>query len=400
VYGSDRSWSALLDDVKSQGISVSTDQSGAAIPADCDVLVYSEAIPEDAPERKAAEERGIRQMSYPQALGELSKNHRVIAVCGTHGKSSTTGMCARMLIECGLDPTIVVGTKLRELDGRNWREGKSDIFLLEACEYRRSFLNYSPSVILMTNADGDHYDYFDSRDDYREAFVEFAKKLPKDGMLITHMADPDCAAIVKESGATALDGDAQPLVDLQTPGLHMQKNAQLALGLADVLSIGKHAAQKAVSGYAGSWRRLEMKGTYKDSVAVIDDYAHHPLEIKATVSAIAGAYKPRRIVGVYQPHTHDRTIKLYREFLPSFKGLDLLFVTDVYDARADIETRKVRVPRLVGDISRESGVPTGWTGNLAATKLRLEQELQPNDVLLVMGAGDVTNLATQMTEKK
>ncbi len=398
VSGSDRSESALLDDLRSQGITVVTDQSGKAIPEDCELLVYSEAIPVDAPERAEAAKRGIPQMSYPQALGELSKNHRVIAVCGTHGKSSTTGMCARLLMEAGLDPTIVVGTKLPELAGRNWRKGKSDLFLLEACEYRRSFINYAPEIILLTNADGDHYDYFTSDDDYRSAFVEFVSKLPAHGTLVTHMADDDCKSISAATGKQTLDADAFPVITLKTPGKHMQKNAQLALGLAKILGIDPAKAEEYVGGYSGSWRRLETKGTYKNTVTVIDDYAHHPLEIRASIEAIVSAYKPRRIVGVYQPHTHDRTLKLYREFLPEFKGLDLLFITDVYDARSDIERFKVRVPRLVGDISRESGVPTGWTGNLESTEKRLREELQDGDVLLVMGAGDVTSLAANMVK--
>ncbi len=396
VHGSDRSRSALLDDLESQGIVVGTEQDGSLIPEGCDLLVYSEAIPPEAPERVKAVEKGIAQMSYPQAVGELTRGKTLIAVCGTHGKSSTTGMCARLLIETGKDPTVVVGTKLRELNGRNWRQGSSDLFLLEACEYRRSFRFYHPAVVLMTNVDGDHFDYYESPDDYRSAFSDFISALPENGALVTHLEDADCKALAEKSGKRVVDGDRLPLIPLQTPGVHMQQNAQLALGLADVLGIPQADAQKAVSGYAGSWRRLEVKGTTKDGVTVIDDYAHHPKEIRATVDAIVTAYKPRRIVAVFQPHTHDRTLKLYKEFLGAFRGLDLVFVTDVYEARKEAVRYKANVRRMVGDIGNESGVAAGWTGDLSSTEVALRKELKSGDVLLVMGAGDVTKLAGTM----
>lgn len=398
VHGSDRSESALLEDLRTQGIVVGTDQSGALIPDACELLVYSEAIPNDAPERLRATQMGIRQISYPEAVGEMSKGHRCIAVCGTHGKSSTTGMAARLLIHAQSDPTVVVGTKLQELDGRNWRTGKSDLFLLEACEYRRSFRFYHPEIILLTNADGDHFDYFASKEEYVSAFREFVALLPAQGTLITHLTDPDCKSIAEGCDKRILDADRYPSIVLQTPGLHMQKNAQLVLALADCMGIPSADAQASVSGYAGSWRRLERKGTYREKVPVIDDYAHHPVEVRATIQAMRSAHPHKRLVAVFQPHTHDRTTKLYADFVTAFAGVDLLFLTDVYDARKEYNTKKVNLPRLVGDISRESGVPTGWTGTLAQTKERLVNELQDGDVLLVMGAGDVTNLAQQMVD--
>ncbi len=398
VHGSDRSESALLDDLRSQGMHVTTDQSGAAVPDGCELLIYSEAIPPEAPERQKATELGIRQISYPEALGEMSAGYRAIAVCGTHGKSSTTAMSARLLIEAGLDPTVVVGTKLKELGGRNWRVGKSDLFVLEACEYKRSFRFYKPEVILLTNADGDHFDYYTSAADYRSAFNDFVATLPSQGALITHMQDPDCKAIAEQSGKKNIDADKYPLITLQTPGVHMQQNAQLALGLAEYLKIPSDTAEKAIGGYAGSWRRLEMKGLYRGSIPVIDDYAHHPAELRATIAAIRNAYPDKRLVSVFQPHTHDRTNKLYADFVKAFPGVDLLFLTDVYDARKEYNTKKVNMPRFVGDISRESNVATGWTGTLEQTHERLASELQDNDVLLCMGAGDVTKLADDMSK--
>ncbi len=396
VYGSDRKDSALLQDLRSQGVTVFLTQEAANIPSDIDLFVYSEAIPADAPERVRAKELGVPMHSYFHALGELSKGAKVIAVCGTHGKSSTTAMVARLLIEAGLDPTVIVGTKVRELDGRNWRHGQSDLFVLEACEYRRSFHYLSPSYVLMTNVDGDHFDAYASLEEYQEAFVKFLKSLPADGKVFTHGNDPECVKVASKSGKIMVNADTQPLVELATPGLHMRQNAQLVLALAEELGIPSDKARTIVSGFVGTWRRMEVKGEW-NGVTVIDDYGHHPKEIRATLSAMREAYPERRIVVAFQPHTHDRTIKLYDEFLPAFKDANMVVVADVYNARNDIETAVTDVFKLIEDIERESKVKVLRGNSLKDTeKLLRENILHPGDVLVCMGAGDITDLATKI----
>lgn len=397
VYGSDRSESALIEDLRSQGITVVIDQTGSAIPDDTDLFVYSEAIPDDAPERVKAREKGIREISYPHAVGELSKGKKLIAICGSHGKSSTTGMVARLLVEAGLDPTVIVGTKLRELNGRNWREGKSDLFVLEACEYRRSFLYYEPSVILLTNADIDHLDYYKTQDDYRNAFIEFVQKLPASGALITHMSDDECVQIAEEAPCAVVDADGEPMISLKTPGEHMQHNAQLALSLAQNLDIPHDKAIEILSGFAGTWRRMEEKGVILDDVLVIDDYGHHPVEIRATLQALSEAHPNRRLVCVFQPHTHDRTLKLYDEFIEAFSSADVVVIPNIFDARHQIETAAVDVPKFVDDIAEASGVQAIYGKSLKETEDMLGRDiLQTHDLLVIMGAGDITKLATTL----
>lgn len=397
VSGSDRSNSPLLDDLRSQGMTIHLTQDGSGMSDDVDLFVFSEAIPADAPERKKAAELGIRSLSYFAALGELVRGHTVIAVCGTHGKSSTTAMVAKMLVDTGKDPSVVVGTKMRELNGRNWRKGAGDIFVVEACEYRRSFLFIKPSIVLMTNVDGDHFDAYGSLEEYREAFVDFLRQLPVDGPVITHGEDNDCVAVAAASGRTMIDADAFPLVQLATPGEHMRQNARLALALAEHMKIDANAAHKSLSTFAGTWRRMEVKGEMENGITVIDDYGHHPIEIRATLNAMREAYGDRRIVCVFQPHTHDRTKKLYEEFTDAFFDADMVIIPNIYVARNDIESGTVDVDTFVHDIAEHSGVDARNGQSLSETDTLLRTEiLEPGDVVITMGAGDITTLSDRL----
>ena len=386
VSGSDHALTPLTEDLSFQGITVFDTQDGSHVPEDADLFVYSEAIPETAPERVRAKEYGIKQLSYFGALGEVSKDQNVIAVCGTHGKSSTTAMAAKVLIDAGLDPTVIVGTKVPQLDGRNWRKGGSDLFLLEACEYRGSFLNLHPNVILMTNVDGDHFDAYGSLEEYQNAYKEFIDRLPEDGVLITHMEDPDCSGV---ASGQIIDADQLSSPALSVPGRHMQENAQLVVALADHLGI---EATESLKEFGGTWRRFEHKGDTANGVTVIDDYAHHPVEIAATVAAAREAYPGRRIVCFFQPHMHDRTIRFYNDFLICFDGADLVLTTDIYDARPDVEKDTVDIEQFTADIHAESL----YLGALEQAKNALPGHLQEGDVLLVMGAGTVTQVATDL----
>ncbi len=397
VSGSDKNDSALIADLRSQGISVTLKQDGSALPEHCDLLVYSEAIPPSAPERVLAKERGVRQISYFAGLGEMTEGKRLIAMCGTHGKSSTTAMTARLLMESGLDPNVVVGTKLRELDGRNWRKAKGDLWAVEACEYRKSFHYLSPKIVLLTNADGDHYDAFKDLPDYEQAFVDFLKRLPKDGIVIAHGNDAQVKHIVERAGKTMIDADAQPLLTLKTPGLHMRKNAQLVLALAEHLGLNAKKSQEIVSQYAGSWRRMEVKGNAACGALVIDDYGHHPVEIRATLQGAKEAYPDKRIVAVFQPHTNNRTLALWNEFTDSFHDADLVVVTPVYDARPDKDAELADVSKLAVAIAKKSMVECLHAPTLEhAEHLLNDTVLQRNDVIVVLGAGDSTKLAAAL----
>ena len=405
VLGSDRSNSALLDDLREQGITIFLEQDGSHVPEDIDLFVYSEAIPQDAPERERAASFGVSQQSYFQALGEISKKHQVIAVCGTHGKSSTTAMAASVLTDAQTDPSIVVGTKVPDLDGRNWHAGESDLFLLEACEYRRSFLHLSPNIILLLNVTGDHFDAYDSVQDYQKAFGEFLGRLPDDGLIITHGSDPDCKTLAEESEKKWIDADQFDLPELSVPGAHMQSNAQLVVALGSELGLDQDQILESLKSHRGCWRRMELKGETilrraqddNSSIPVIDDYAHHPVEVKATLKALKEAHPQKRIVCAFQPHTHDRSIQFYDQFLTAFSQAGSVVLLDVYDARSDIETAKVDIDQYLRDIAGHSNVPVQKGGSIEQAESLLRSEvLQEGDLLVCMGAGTITNLANAM----
>ncbi len=393
VSGSDRNDSVLLEDLRSQGIEVSLQQDGSAVTEDVELLVYSEAVPQDAPERKKAEELGIRSISYFHALGELSKDHYVIAVCGTHGKSSTTAMIARILLDCGRDPSVIVGTKMRELDGRNWRHGRSDVFVVEACEYRKSFHFLSPDLVVVTNADGDHFDAYRDMEEYERAFVDFFRLLPEDGEVVFHGSDAQVARLVSQSGRRGQNADGLQEPKMRTPGDHMRKNGQLALRAAILQDIAEHDARTALEGFTGTWRRMEMVGELPGGITVIDDYAHHPKEIRATLSAMREAYPGRRIVCVFQHHTHDRALKLYDDFVGSFSDADVLLLPEVYVARKDIETGTLDLAAFAADTADRSRVEARVIGAMAGAEAAVRSMLQPKDVVICMGAGSIGALA-------
>ena len=397
VSGSDQEEGIVTADLQAQGISVSFRQDGSAIPPDTDLFVYTLALPEGHPELQRAKELVIRQQSYFEALGDLTCGSELIAVCGTHGKSSTTAMAAKVLIEAGQDPSVILGTRMKDLGDRNWRRGTSSLFLAEACEYRRSFLHLSPRVILLTNTDGDHFDAFKDMEDYRDAFRAFIGKLPPGGVLILHGSDRSTGEfrkIAEQGDVRVTDADQLPLPELQIPGKHMRENARLVLALAEVLHLDRSRTDISLRNYAGSWRRMEIRGETRGGVLVIDDYGHHPTEIKATLRALREAYPTRRLVCVFQPHTHDRTIKLYPDFLGAFSDAALVIIPNIYDARPHTEERSMQVPALVSDIARESHVEACDGKSLEGTIALLRTNiLRKGDLLVTMGAGDVWRIA-------
>ncbi len=363
------------------------------VPQNTDLVIYSPAVKKDNPELKEAGKRKIKVLSYPQALGELTKKYFTIAVSGTHGKSTTTAMIGLLLTKAELDPTVIVGTKVKEFGNSNCRVGKSKYLVIEADEHFASFLNYSPDIAIITNIEADHLDYFKNLNNVVKAFKKFAKKLKKNGILIRE----------KEYKNTKAAKKLRQI--LKVPGEYNISNALAALMVARVLKIPDKISFKALSEYKGSWRRFEIKQGRLDGkqLTVISDYGHHPTEIRVTLKAAREKYPKKKIWCIYQPHQYQRTYYLFADFVKVFRKapIDKLIITDIYNVVGREEKKikkKVNSEKLIKKISKSSAI------YLPKKKIvnYLKNNLREGEVVIIMGAGDIHELVDSLclTERK
>ena len=394
VSGSDLAQSKITEDLEKKGAVISIGPNSAANIKDYDLIVHSPAVKSTNPEIVEAERRGIKIMSYPQALGELTKKYKTIAVSGTHGKSTTTAMISLILVEAGLDPTVIVGTRLKEFGDSNFRMGSSEYLVIEACEHEESFLNYWPQIIVVTNIEEDHLDYYGNLENIKKAFNEFVSHLKSDGILIKTR---ETEIKTERKTINYSLGDANEVERLKKviriPGDHNILDALAALKVAKVLDIDDEVSFRALSKYAGSWRRFEE--TELPGFVLIDDYGHHPTEILTTLKGAREKYKDKKIFCVFQPHQYQRTYLLFDDFVKVFKEVlekrivDKLFLIDIYDVagRESKEAKeKVSSKKLAEAVE----------GAVYASKEDLFRELNGGEVMIFMGAGDIYDLSQEL----
>ena len=382
------------------------------LPKDADLVIYSPAVPTDNPELKRAKKLGIKCQSYPEALGELTKKYFTIAVSGTHGKSTTTAMIGLLLVKAELDPTVIVGTKLKEFCDSNCRMGKSKYLVIEADEHMASFLNYWPKIIVLTTIEADHLDYYKNLKNILKTFKKYVSHLPKDGILVSNKDDKNYtqfSTIIKNRVYYSFrEGNQQREVEklkkiLKIPGEHNVSNALAALTVARTLKIPDKISFKALSEYRGSWRRFEEKEIIWQGkkITIVSDYGHHPTEIKVTLKAAQEKYPKRKIWCVYQPHQYQRTYYFFKDFVKVFKAapVDKLIITDIYDV-AGRETPKIKKrvssEKLVKKIKKKSVIYLKMNEILDY----LKKNLRGGEVVIIMGAGDIYNLTGHLTEKE
>jgi len=394
VSGSDIASSETTEDLKKKGAVIFIGPNSAENIKDYDLVVHSPAVKENNPELIEAEMKGIKILSYPRALGELTKEYITIAVSGTHGKSTTTAMISLVLVEAGLDPTVIVGTKLKEFNNSNFRMGRSEYLVIEACEHEESFLQYWPKIIVVTNIEEDHLDYYVNIENIKKAFNEFVSHLKKDGILIKTketLIDTD-----KKTINYSLEDkkEVEKLKEIiKIPGEHNILDALAALKVARVLKIKDDVALKALSQYAGSWRRFEV--TQLPDFILIDDYAHHPTEILATLKGAREKYTDKKIFCVFQPHQYQRTYLLFDDFVKTFKEvmekklIDKLFLIDIYDV-AGRESEEAKEKVSSKKLSEAIGNAT------YVLKEDLFKELNGGEVVIFMGAGNIYNLSQDL----
>lgn len=421
VSGSDSKASDLTRQLEAHGAKIFIGQRASNIEAGTDLVVFTAAIHENNPEWKAANEQGIPMLTRAQFLGQLMDNYaKSIAVSGTHGKTTTTSMIAHILLAADTDPTISVGGMLHAIGG-NIRVGSSDVFLTEACEYTNSFLNFHPKYSIILNIEEDHLDFFKDINDIRNSFHRFAGNTSPDGVLIINSAierPEEITADLKErvvtfglSGTedyTAADitynnqgcasftflcrGKKCGHVSLNVPGDHNISNALSAIAFAMEAGFSEDLIIRGLQSFGGTVRRFEYKGRI-GNVTIIDDYAHHPTEIAATLKA-AKNYPHDRIICVFQPHTYTRTKAFWNEFASALASADVVVLADVYAAR-ETDTLGIRSEDLAAAI-RAKGTESFYFPSFDAIENFLLEKCMNNDLLITMGAGDVYKIGEHL----
>ncbi|MFH0982974.1 MAG: UDP-N-acetylmuramate--L-alanine ligase [Planctomycetota bacterium] len=425
VSGSDLKPFAGLGPLVAQGATVYVGHRSDHLPPDAERVVVSAAIPETNPERLAACQRGLPVLRYAQLLGELMDQRRGIAVAGTHGKSTTTALLAHIFRSAGLDPSFIVGASSPQLGGSSG-VGRGEHFIVEACEYARSFLALKPVAAGILNIDADHLDCYKDLDEIRAAFAAFAAAVSPGGMLITPHCEQEVAEAALACGVRhetfGFERDADWTVDhldaghgcyafdvlhrsrrllsaqLRLAGRHNVGNALLAAALACHESVRPEDIASGLETFEGVDRRMTRRGAGR-GITIIDDYAHHPTEIVATLRALHDRYQPKRMVVVFQPHQASRTRRLMHEFARAFTVADIVIVADIYSVRDSEEDRAAARSSDLVSLIHQNGGDARYIGPLAEVTRHVEENVTPGDLVVTMGAGDVGKIADELAQR-
>ncbi|NDJ85743.1 MAG: UDP-N-acetylmuramate--L-alanine ligase [Chloroflexi bacterium] len=425
VSGSDQQQNLLIERLQGAGISIYHGHAAANIGG-AEVVLASSAIPQDNPEIQAAQAAGLPVMNRREAIGSITARYRTIAVAGTHGKTTTTALVTHILASAGLDPTAIVGGVMKDV-GTNARAGKGPHFVIEADEYGLMFLGLAPEVAILTNIEHDHHDQFPTLESTRDAFRQFIGQIQPDGVLVAGIDSPIVAELAEKRrwdgkpvvtyslsnpdsdwfadaienptpGKTrfVLHYQATPLTSVALPllGQHNVQNTLAALAAADAVGVGYETAIEAVATFAGTERRAEIMGQAQ-GITVVNDYAHHPTEIRVMLDAWHG--QGRDLWAVWQPHTYTRLRALVDAYINSFGAADHVLVTDVYSVR-ETPTPGLSAPELASMIAT-THPDARYSGGFAATAAVLAVEAQPGDIVLIMSAGDAPAIGTQLLQK-
>lgn len=385
------------------------------LPNDIDLVVYSTAVPEDNPERQKAirlrkGKKLLEVLSYPQALGKISQKYFTIAISGTHGKSTTVAMTSLMLIEAGLDPTVFVGTKLKEFPERNFRQGKSRYLVLEADESQASFLNYHPRILVITNIEEEHLDFYKNLEDILRTYQEMINYLPQQGTLIINDDNPAIRQlkirpdiqVVKYSWKDSLIPKLQKI--LKVPGDYNINNALASFYIGRSLGLKDQAIFQGLEKYQGCWRRFdERSGSLSGKqFTLVYDYAHHPTALAAFLKALREKFPQKKIIAIFQPHQYERTWKLWDKFIEVLKEseawVNQLVITDIYEVAGREKEAKQKINAQLLEEKTQS--PSVIFCPLVDLSRYLKQELEGEEVIAVIGAGNIYEWGKSALEKK
>ncbi len=425
VSGSDMKQSDLTDRLAADGVKIYIGHSAENVE-DADLIVYSAAIAEENPEVIRAREKNIPLASRAEVLGVLMDDFKnSIAISGTHGKTTTTSMVSLILENAKLEPTILVGGNLAEIGG-NVKVGSGEYFVTEACEYRDSFLELRPRIEVILNIDSDHLDYFEDIHHIVRSFDQFAKNVPEDGKVIAYDANPFVSQVIKdipgaitygynenctyhianvvfdENGMPDFEvyyqGESLGQVKLSMPGEHNILNAVGAFACCHQLGVEPQVIIDTLDKFKGTQRRFDIQGTTANGVKIVDDYAHHPTEIKATLSA-ARNIPHNKLWCLFQPHTYTRTLALFNEFAESFEETDVLILAKIYAAR-EKDIYKVSSKGLAEEIMKNHPEKEiYYMDTLEEIADYVKQHAQQGDLVITMGAGDIYKVGEMILEK-
>ena len=395
VSGSDLESSNITRKLEEAGGRIFRGHRAANIANDTEVLVYSSSISEDNPELQEARRRNITIAHRAEVLGELFNSKIGIAITGTHGKTTTTAMVAKILIDAGMDPTVIVGSILKDVKS-NFIAGKSKYLIVEACEYCRSFLQINPTVVAITTIDDDHLDYYKDSEDIENAFSEFASRASE--VVVGDINDIKISQLATRNPQLKII-DSSNFFDknlkLRIPGEHNRKDASIALAIVDFVGISKDIALKSIKEFSGTWRRFEYKGETSKGSKVYDDYGHHPAEIKATIQGTREAFPDSKIIVIFQPHLFSRTKSLLSDFQKAFDGVDKTILLPIYPAREEFD------PTIASDdIITASSKKIEMAKDFSDAEKKAFEFANKGDVILVMGAGDVYEVTNLLLSQK
>ena len=420
VTGSDRAASENTERLQSLGIGVLIGHDAGNLAPDVDALVYSSAVGSDNPEVAEAHRRKIPVIRRAEMLAEVMRLKYGIGIAGTHGKTTTTSMVSLVLMEGGIDPTVIVGGRIRGLAGSNARLGRGEFIVVEADEFDRSFLSITPTIAVLTTLETDHLDCYRDLDDIKSAFIQFAGKVPFYGFVVLCLDEPalqdimpkikkkivtyglngqadlQAVDIVHRQNMTKFtvlrDGKELGEIELQIPGDHNVQNALAATAVGLELQVPFSKVKAGIEKFTGVFRRWEVKAEL-DGITVIDDYAHHPTEIRATLAGAKAGWR-RRTVCVFQPHLYSRTRDFYDEFGRAFFNADVLIVTDVYPARE--EPIQGVTGELIANAAKEFGhKQVHYVPEKKDVPDYLMTITRPGDMVITMGAGDIWKFGEQ-----
>ncbi len=421
ISGSDMKESTLTKQLEEKGVTICYGQVAANITSEIDLVVYTAAIREDNEEWQAAKEANIPMLTRAELLGQIMDNYaKSIAVSGTHGKTTTTSMISQVLLEANTDPTITVGGILSAIDG-NLRVGQSEVFISEACEYTNSFLNFRPKYSIILNVEAEHLDFFKDLEDVRNSFKKFAANTRPEGATIINGEIEDYEGLVdglphqvitygfdsrfdfyaedirfdeRACGIfTAMHAGKEVMkVHLNVPGMHNVSNALATIALATLMDLPTEEVIVGLRKFGGANRRFQYKGEV-NGVTVIDDYAHHPTEIQATLNAAAN-YEHERLVLVFQPHTYTRTQAFLTEFAEVLSQADVLVLAEIYAAR-EKNTLGISSKDIL-DLVKAKGTEAYYFPSFEEIEKFLLENCMNGDLLITMGAGNVVEIGESL----